>query len=265
MPLTIDLTGKHALVTGVTSGIGAGIARVLAQAGANVFGCGRSELASKGAQEFLSNGKDEGVSVAYRQVDVLSGLELQELPLVMAEEFGGIDILISNAGNNVFKGAAGCTEGEWQHNMDLNLASHWRLANYCRPYLEQNGGVIQIMTSNHAFASMPGCFPYNVTKTALTGLVRSLAIEWGPRIRTVGIAPGFIDSAGNDKWFETFPNAVEARAKTIAMHPVGKLGTPEEIGGWCAFLASDYAAFASGATYIIDGGRLALLQDSMGN
>ena len=97
---------------------------------------------------------------------------------------------------NVFEGAAACSESQWTYNLDLNLASHWRLAKLCKPYLEQSGnGVILLMTSNHAFCSIPGCFPYNVTKTAITGLVRSLTIEWGPKIRTVGVAPGFIDGS----------------------------------------------------------------------
>ncbi len=108
----------------------------------------------------------------------------------------------------------------------------------------------------------PGCFPYNVTKTALTGLVRSLAIEWGPNIRTVGLAPGFIDTEGNQKWFDSFPDAEKERQRTIDMHPVKKIGTPEEVGAWCVFLSSEYASFASGTTYLLDGGRSALMQDS---
>ena len=119
-----------------------------------------------------------------------------------------------------------------------------------------------MISSNHAYSTLPGCFPYNITKTALTGLVRSLAIEWGPKIRTVGIAPGFIDTPGNQLWFDSFLDPVMEKQRTIELHPVKNLGTPDEIGGWCAFLASEYAAFASGTTYLVDGGRNALMQDS---
>jgi len=160
----------------------------------------------------------------------------------------------------VFTGAANTTDEDWQKNIELNLASHWKLSKLCKPYLEKNNGVIIIITSNHAYSTIPGCFPYNVTKTALTGLVRSLAIEWGPLIRTVGIAPGFIDTPGNHKWFDSFMDTQKERERTIDMHPVKKLGTTEEIGGWCVFLASEYASFASGTTYLIDGGRSALMQ-----
>ncbi len=118
------------------------------------------------------------------------------------------------------------------------------------------------MASNHAFSSIAGCSPYNIAKTALTGLVRSLAIEWGPKIRTVGIAPGFIETPGNQVWFNSFADADKEKQRTIDLHPVKKLGTVEEIGGWCVFLASEYAGFASGVTYLIDGGRSALMQDS---
>jgi NAD(P)-dependent dehydrogenase (short-subunit alcohol dehydrogenase family) len=148
------------------------------------------------------------------------------------------------------------------YNYKLNLSSHWAISKLCKPYLERSdNGVIIIMTSNHAFTSIPGCFPYNVTKTALTGLVRSLAMEWGPKIRTIGMAPGFIETPGNDKWFESFPDAEAERQRTIKLHPAGKLGTVEEVGAFCAYLATDYARFITGTTYLMDGGRSALMQD----
>jgi NAD(P)-dependent dehydrogenase (short-subunit alcohol dehydrogenase family) len=259
MALEINLKGKVALITGVSSGIGEAIAKVFAQAGANIVGCATGEE----AEDFLKLGETYGVSVQYISADVTKEQDLKKLVQGSAERFGGIDILISNAGRNVFEGAENCNDERWQHNIDLNLASHWKLATFCKPYLEKsNSGVIVIMTSNHAFSSIPGCFPYNVTKTALTGLVRALAIEWGPSIRTVGIAPGFIDTPGNQKWFDSFEDAQDERQRTIDLHPVKRIGTPEEVGAWCAFLASEYAAFASGTTYLLDGGRSALMQDS---
>lgn len=176
--------------------------------------------------------------------------------------FGRIDMVVSNAGMNVFEGAEGCTEERWHYNLDLNLASHWRLARLCKPYLEKSGeGVLLLMTSNHAFSSIPGCFPYNVTKTAITGLVRSLAIEWGPAVRTVGVAPGFIDTAGNDTWFDSFPDPEAERRRTIDLHPVKRIGTVEEVGALCVYLVSPYARFISGTTILMDGGRSALMQD----
>ena len=261
MSLEIDFKNKVVLITGVSSGIGAAVATKFAKAGAHVSGC----ATAADNKEFINAIEKKDVKALYTACDVTKEEDLKKVVVQTVHTFGRIDILVSNAGRNVFERVANCDEEHWQQNMELNLASHWRLAKLCKPYLEKNNGVIIIMTSNHAYNTIPGCFPYNVTKTALTGLVRSLAIEWGPTIRTVGLSPGFIDTPGNQKWFNSFPDAEKERQRTIDMHPVKKIGTPEEIGAWCVFLASDYAAFASGTTYLLDGGRSALMQDEAPN
>ncbi len=261
--LPIELKDKVAIVTGVSSGIGAGVAKVLAQAGCHVAGCGRTSESDTRATAFVSSVVDQGRRAFYQSVDVTKPGQIKSFITKVGELFGRIDLVVSNAGVNIFKGAEQCTDEEWAKNIDLNLASHWHLAKACKPWLEKSeSGVFEVMTSNHAYSSIPGCFPYNVTKTALTGLVRALAIEWGSAIRVVGIAPGFIESPGNDLWFNSFPDAKKERERTIKLHPAGKLGTVEEIGALCAFLASDYAKFITGTTYLIDGGRSALMQDN---
>lgn len=260
--LAIDLTDKIALVTGVSSGIGAGVARVLAQAGCHIAACSRTSAADSSVAGLKAEVEAAGRKLFYASVDVTSEEQVAGFVADAGSRFGHIDLVVSNAGVNVFRGAETCSNSDWAYNHELNLASHWRLAKAAKPWLEKSGnGVIVIMTSNHAYASIKGCFPYNVTKTALTGLVRALAIEWGPAVRVVGMAPGFIETPGNDKWFASFPDAEAERQRTINLHPAGKLGTPEEIGAWCAFLASPFAAFATGTTYLVDGGRSAFLQD----
>lgn len=263
MPFTIDLTGKVVLVTGVSSGIGLGTAREFARAGAYVAGCSRKTAEDESVSVFLQAVEDKNRKALYVQADVTRQEDLEKLVQKVIETFGRLDIVVSNAGMNVFEGAEMCSEERWTYNLDLNLASHWRLAKLCKPHLEKSGeGIILLMTSNHAFCSIPGCFPYNVTKTAITGLVRSLAIEWGPAIRTVGVAPGFIDTAGNDTWFASFPDATAERQRTIDLHPVKRIGTVEEVGDLCVYLASPMARFISGTTILMDGGRSALMQDS---
>lgn len=262
MALQIELKNKVALVTGATSGIGLGVAKVLAQAGCHIVACSTKDLSNTDVQQAIRSIEGYGTEVLFVQADISKTAAVEQLVQQTAAWKGRLDILISNAGRNVFKGAANCTDDEWQHNMDLNLRSHWLVAKLCRPHLEKHNGVVQIMTSNHGFSTIPGCFPYNVSKTALVGLVRALAIEWGPKVRVVGLAPGFIDTPGNQQWFNSFPDPAAERQQTVDLHPVKRLGIPEEIGGWCAFLASEYAAFASGTTYLVDGGRSALMQDN---
>lgn len=263
MSFNIDLTGKVVLITGVSSGIGLGTAHEFARAGARVAGCSRKPANNTSVAIFRQTVESENSQALYVQADVTREEELKNLVQKVMDTFGRLDIVVSNAGMNVFEGAAACNDEQWKYNLDLNLASHWRLAKLCKPYLEKNGeGVILLMTSNHAFSSIPGCFPYNITKTAITGLVRSLTIEWGPRIRTVGIAPGFIDTAGNDTWFNSFPDARAERQRTVDLHPVKRIGTVKEVGALCVYLASSLARFISGTTILIDGGRSALMQDS---
>ena len=261
MSLEINLQNKVAIVTGVTSGIGKGVAKMLAIAGCKIAGCGTSSPHEEGALEFLKTVEKQGSEAFYEQVDVTKADQLAAFVQSVVDRFGRIDVLVSNAGLNVFEKPEECTEEQWEFNMNLNLKAHWRLGKLAQPYLKQHGGTIIIMTSNHAYTTIPECFPYNVSKTALTGLVRSLAIDWGPDIRTVGIAPGFIDTEGGVRWFASFPDPEKARKEVIDLHPVKRLGTVEEIGGFCAFLASEYASFISGVTYLVDGGRSTIMQD----
>ena len=263
MPFTIDLAPKVVLLTGATSGIGLGIARQFARAGATLAGCGLEN--AENAHDFMATVEQEsGRKPLYVQADVTKPDDLSRFVRQTVAQFGRIDVVASNAGTNVFAGAEACSEAEWEMNLNLNLASHWRLAQLCKPHLEAapEGGVIIINASCHAFSSIPGCFPYNIAKTALVGLVRSLTLEWSPKIRTVGVAPGFIDTRLNEAWFGTFPDPAAERARTEAQHPMQRLGTPDEIGGWFVFLASEYARFAAGQTYLIDGGRSSVMMNA---
>lgn len=262
MGFEINLKGKVAVVTGVTSGIGKGVAKFLAKAGCNVAGCAQSPLESDIAKDFIEIIENENVKCIYRKVDVTQSENLKSFVGKVINTLGKIDIVVSNAGANLFQKPEECTDLQWQINIDLNLKSHWQLSRYCKPHLEKsNNGVILIMTSNHGFQTLPSCFPYNIMKTALTGMVRSLAIDWSPKIRTVGIAPGFITTESAETWFDSFPYPNKKKQKIVDIHPVKRLGTVDDVGAFCVFLSSDYARFITGTTYLIDGGRSAIMQD----
>jgi len=262
MTLSIDLSNYRALVTGVSSGIGAGVAEVLAKTGCDVAGCGIEPVDSEGAKRFTAAVEGHGRRAFYQSVDLANGEAARGFVEWAAGQLGGLDIVVSNAGRNFHIGASQLSESDWQANIDLNLAAHWRVAQAAKPHLDQaHDAVVVIMGSNHAFYTLPNCFPYNVAKAGLLAMVQSLAIEWGPHIRAVGIAPGFIDTPMNIEWFGKFPDPAAKRAQVIGLHPVGRLGTAEEVGALCAFLCSPLAGYISGTTILIDGGRSAVMQD----
>ena len=262
MPLAIDLTGRKAVVSGVSSGIGAGIAVALGQAGCDVAGCGLEAADHPGSRAFSDAMIAQGRRCFYKTVDLSHPESPAKWVHRAAEQLGGIDIVVACAGKNVFTGVAQCTEDDWTRCMEVDLASHWRVARAAYAYLRSSpAGVVILITSNHADRTISGCFPYNVAKSGANAMVQSLAIEWGPHIRAVGIAPGFIDTPGNDVWFQSFPDPAAERKKTEQRHPVDRLGSAAEIGALCAFLASEHAAFISGTVITVDGGRGAMLQD----
>ncbi|MBO0931989.1 SDR family NAD(P)-dependent oxidoreductase [Fibrella aquatilis] len=263
MAFDIDLSSKIVLITGVSSGIGAGIARMYAKAGAQIAGCALEPNPHPHVQQFRESVLTEsGREALYVQADVTRLTDLEALVAATVARFGRIDVLASNAGANVFSGADQCTPDEWRHNLNLNLESHWQLARLCKPYLEASGeGVIVINSSCHAFSSLPGCFPYNIAKTALKALVQSLTLEWAPAIRTVGVAPGFIDTDLTRVYFDTFPDPAAEQRKTEHRFPMKRLGTPADIGAWFVFLSSPFGSYASGQTYLIDGGKAAVMMD----
>jgi len=263
MSLPIDLDGKRTLITGVSSGIGLGIAAVMAEAGCDVVGCGLDAPDTDGARAFIQAVESQGRRAHYLRVDLRQDEALRAWVAEAVDWLGGLDYLISNAGLSAFTGAAHTTNAQWDDALNLNLAVHWKLSQAAYPYLQAaTDPTIILMASNHAYATIPGCFPYNVAKAGMLGLVQSLAIEWGPQVRAVAIAPGFIDTPGGETWFNSFPDPAAERARTERLHPVGRIGTPREIGGLCAFLCSPFARFISGTTLLVDGGRSALMQDS---
>ena len=258
--LSIDLSGRRAIVTGASSGIGAAVALALAQAGADVAGCGIEPPESQGAREFLAGAAENGRRAFYQTVDLAEAAAARAFVGWAGEQLGGIDYVISNAGRNLFGGAERTDEALWETNMNLNLAAHWRVAQAAKPYLDQaEQPVVVIVASIQAYRTRPGVFPYNVAKAALIGLVHSLALEWAPHIRAVGVAPGVIDTPMNTVLFDQEPDPAARRAQVEAQQPLGRLGKPSEVGALCAFLCSPLAGFMTSNTILIDGGRSAVL------
>lgn len=259
--LKIDLQDKVAIVTGSTQGIGLGIARMLAKAGCHIAGCGISKVNSEKANMFRSVVEKSNRKAFYQSIDVKKEDDILGFVQATQSFFGRIDILISNAGKNMFTAPEDCGADFWNEDNHLNLRSHWLISKACYQELKKHNGFILLMTSNHADATLPNCFPYNVSKAGIVGMVKALAIQWGPKVRVIGMAPGFIQTESSEDWFGSFPDPETKKQEVLNIHPLKRLGNVDEIGAFCAFLASDYANFITGTTYLIDGGRSALLQD----
>lgn len=223
---------KVVLVTGSSQGIGLAIVKTYLKNGYSVASC--SELDFEQCPECQTLKQQYQDKYLYVKADITDLNAIDNLVKTVISTFKRLDILVSNAGKNVFKGVD-CSVADFEFNFNLNLRSHWYVAKACKPYLEEHNGVILVMSSNHAFSSMPMCAPYNISKRALLSLVQSITMEWAPKIRAVGIAPGFIDTIGNQAWFNSHEDPEKARQDTVKIHPVKRIGTPEEVGELCLF------------------------------
>jgi 3-oxoacyl-[acyl-carrier protein] reductase len=246
------LTGRAVLVTGGTKGIGKGIARVFARAGANVVVAGRDRATGEAAAEELGEG------AAYVAADVRRADDCERMAAETVERFGGIDVLCANAG--VFPDARleDMTEEDIDAIFATNVKGMMLSIKACLPALERSGHARVVLTSSITgpITGYPGWSHYGATKAAQLGFLRTAAIELaGKGITINAVMPGNIETEGLD---ELGP---EYRQKMESSIPQRKLGTVEDIGFAALFLATDEASYITGQTIVIDGGQV--LPESM--
>jgi len=245
---TRTLAGRRALVTGASRGIGAAIARRLAERGADVALTARSAgpIAS-----FAAELSGLGVRALAIQADMTDRDSLAALMDRVAAELGGLDILVNNAGAlPAAKPAVEVSWAEWDATLGLNLSAPWYLSCRARE-LMTDGGVIVNNASTASYYPSRGIVAYNVSKSALIMLTRVLALEWArDGIRVVGVAPGKIDTD------LVQPILTWAQKRGLPLNPMRRLGGDGEVADLVAFLASDEAGYITGVTIPIDGGEL---------
>ncbi len=181
----------------------------------------------------------------------------------MAAQAGAVDVLVNNAGINVFHDPLATTEAEWRRCLSVDLDGVWHCCRAVLPGMLAAGrGAIVNIASTHSFRIIPGCFPYPVAKHAVVGLTRALAIEYAARgIRVNAIAPGYIDTPIAQEYWATFADPAAERQRAEALHPPRRIGRPEEVAMTAVFLASDEAPFINAETIVIDGGRSVLYHE----
>ncbi|MCB2117515.1 MAG: 3-oxoacyl-ACP reductase FabG [Rhodobacteraceae bacterium] len=239
-----DLTGKAALVTGASGGIGGAIARALHDAGAVV---GLSGTRAAPLEELAA---ELGARAYVLPCDLSDSAAVEALPKAATEAMGSLDILVNNAGitrDNLFMRMS---DEDWQSVLDVNLTSAFRLARGAvRGMMKARWGRIVNITSVVGTAGNPGQANYCAAKAGLTGMSKALAQEVASRGITVNcIAPGFIATPMTDKLNE------EQKTRLVAGIPAGRMGTPEDIAAATLYLASPAAAYVTGATLHVNGG-----------
>jgi len=255
-----SLTGKIAFVTGAGRGIGKGIAQQLARRGAAVAIAEIDAAAGEAVRDGLIAAGRRAIFVP---TDVRSEDAIRAAVAETIRAFGGLNVLVNNAGNDLHFDAAHMSQAEWDEALAINLRSAWLCSKYALPQMAaQGGGVIVNIASVHATMTIYGSFPYAVTKSGLLGLTRSLALDWGDRnIRAVAVSPGYTRTQRVIDGFAAAPDPAAEEARVIALHPIKRIGTPDDVGHLVAFLVGDEASFITGTEIVIDGGLSARFAD----
>ena len=241
--MDVTLTGKVALVTGASKGIGLAIAKSLAESGAKVMLSSRKEEQLRTAAASIS-GDTEVFAANAGDLDAASRCIDATI-----ERFGSLDVLVNNAATNPFFGKTlGVDEGRFDKTFDVNVKAplFWSKMAHER-WMKDHPGVILNIASVGGMRAEVGLGVYNLTKAALIHMTRQLASELGPS-RVVGIAPGLVKTDFAAVLVDNFGETLAARL------PTKRLGEPEDIANLATFLVSDAASWITGETYVIDGG-----------
>lgn len=249
-----DLTGKTAIVTGGSQGLGESFARGLAKAGCNLVLTARSfSKLEKVAKEMTRY----GVKALPIQMDVNKREDIVAMVQETIDEFGKIDILVNNAGISAVNEAENMTDSEWDSVIQTNVGGVFRCSQVVgSEMLKQGYGKIINIASMYSFvgASYVPQVSYTSSKAAVLGLTREMAVEWAPKgIQVMALAPGFFRS---EQTIWAFEENKELGEKLLARVPVARMGRLEELEGTIVYLASEASGYMVGQTLTLDGGFL---------
>jgi NAD(P)-dependent dehydrogenase (short-subunit alcohol dehydrogenase family) len=244
-----------AIVTGGTRGIGrATVGRLLAD-GVRVAFCGRDEEAGRAALRDLGDPGD----ALFVRCDVADEADVRALVTTCAERLGRPTLLVNNAGVNATYDATAMTGAEWDRFFAVDLKAAWLCAKHALPHLlEGAASSIVNVSSIHAAVTRESFFPYAAAKSALVGLTRSLALDYGPRgVRVNCVCPGFTRTRLVEESIRMADDPEAAERAMVAGVALRRIADPGEVASVIAFLASPDAAYVTGATLFVDGGLTA--------
>jgi len=242
-----DLTGKVALVTGGNGGIGLGMAKGLADAGARVMVAGRDADKNRRAVEAL--GRDTAAVAVAEESGCRAAVD------AAAEKFGRLDILVNNAGINIRKPPQDYSLAEWHSVLNINLTSLFVCCQAAYPHLRARGGKIINIGSMMSIFGASFAAPYGASKGGVVQLTKSLATAWaGDNIQVNAVLPGWIDTELTKGARQQVSGLHE---KVLARTPSGRWGVPEDMAGIAVFLAAPASDFITGTAIPVDGGYAA--------
>ena len=256
--MDIQLNQRVALVTGAGEGIGRGCALALAEAGADVV---VNDVNPVTGQATAAEIQKMGRRSLFAQADVSDARAVQAMVEAVQREFGVLHVLLNNAGFNLFKNLEQTSLEEWDRIMSVDLRGIYLVTRGMLPLLKiARGASVVNIASVHAQATIADITAYAAAKGGVVSMGRSLAQELGKQgIRVNTISPGFVRTPLLDRWLNSEPDPQASLARVNGFHPLGRIGTPQDIGNLVVFLASDYSSFISGANITIDGGLTARL------
>ncbi len=255
------LKDKVAIVTGAADGIGQAIARLFAAEGAKVC---IADINKEQGEAFAEALRRDGLKVFFQRTDVSDAHQVAQMLDTTISTFGPPEILINNAGIiPMTPEPIDVAQETYDRVFQVNLTGMWNCSRAVMgPMKKARRGAIVNIASVHAFKIVRGHFPYAVTKHAVIGLTRNLAVEYGQYgIRVNALCPGMVETPNAFKAWDQTLNPETARQAIANLHPLGRNGTTEEIAHPALFLASDGASFISGQTLIADGGRSVVYHD----
>jgi len=244
-----DLHEKVALITGGNGGIGLGMARGLAQAGALVVIAGRDAAKSR---EAVSTMRAEGLSADAIEADVTDEAQVQRLFETCGQRHGALHILVNNAGGTVRKAPEMLSLDEWRQVMDVNLTSAFLCSRAAHGWLKRQGGKVVSVGSMMSIFGAPYASAYGASKGAIVQFTRSLATAWAAdNIQCNAVLPGWIDTELTRGARQQVAGLNE---RVLARTPAGRWGVPADLAGLAVFLASPASDFVTGAAIPVDGG-----------